>query len=80
MERKGLTFSEGIWCRRQWHFLEIFHKKDFTRDLYYNVDCGDVANMMHILPVKEYILLVVDIAYGFYMVGSTYDDELFMFK
>ena len=30
--------------------------------------------------MKEYILSIVDIPYGFCMVGSTYDDEPFMFK
>ena len=61
-------------------FKKFSHKKDITQDLYYNVYCGDVAEMIHILPTKEYILLIVDIPYGFCMVGSTYDDEPFMFK
>ena len=30
--------------------------------------------------MMEYILLIVDIPYRFGMVGSTYDDEPFMFK
>ena len=46
----------------------------------YNVYYGDVAKIIHILPTKEYILLIVDIPYAFCMVESTYDDEPFMLK
>ena len=45
-------------------FKKFDHKKNFTRDLYNNVYCGDVAEIIHILPTKEYILLIADIAYG----------------
>ena len=56
------------------------HKKDITKDLFYNVFCGDVAELSSKLPKKEYSLLVADIPYGFRMAGSPYDDEPFRFK
>ena len=56
------------------------HKKDITKDLFYNVFCGDVAELSSKLPKKEYTLLVADIPYGFRMAGSSYDDEPFRFK
>ena len=56
------------------------HKKDITKDLFYNVFCGDVAELSSKLPKKEYSLLVADIPYGFRMAGSSYDDEPFRFK
>ena len=56
------------------------HKKDITHDLYYNVYCGDVADMNLSLPRKDYTLLIADIPYGFRMAGSSYDDEPFRFK
>ena len=55
------------------------HKKDITRDLYYNVFCGDVADMNLKLP-KDYSLLIQNIPYRFQMAGSSYDDEPFRFK
>ena len=61
-------------------FKKFSHKKDIARDLYCNVYCGDVAKMIHIFPMKEYRLLIVDILYGFCMVDSTHDDEPFIFK
>ena len=60
-------------------FKKFSHKKDITRELYYNLCCDDVAEMMKLLP-KEYTLLIVDIPYGFCMVGSSYNDEQFRFK
>ena len=45
-------------------FKKFDHKKNFTRDLYNNVYCGDVTEIIHILATKEYILLIVDITYG----------------
>jgi DNA modification methylase len=56
------------------------HKKDITKDLFYNVFCGDVTELSSKLPKKEYSLLVADIPYGFRMAGSSYDDEPFRFK
>ena len=56
------------------------HKKHITKDLYYNVFCGDVANMSSKLPKKDYSLLIADIPYGFRMAGSSYNDEPFRFK
>ena len=50
-------------------FKKFSHKKDITRDLYYNVYCGDVADMIQKLPKKEYTLMVADIPYGFRMAG-----------
>ena len=35
-------------------FKKFSHKKDITRDLYYNVYCGDVDDMIQMLPKKEY--------------------------
>ena len=61
-------------------FKKISHKKDITQDLYYNVICGDVIEMIQKVPKKEYTLLIADIPYGFRMAGSTYDDEPFRFK
>ena len=61
-------------------FKKFSHQKDITRDLYCNVYYGDVGELIHIFPMKEYILLIVDIPYRFGMVGSTYADEPFMFK
>ena len=60
-------------------FKNFSNKKDITRELYYNVYCSDVAEIFQMLP-KEYTLLVVDIPYGFRMVGSSYDEEPFRFK
>ena len=61
-------------------FKKFSHKNDITRDLYYNVYCGDVADMIQKLPKKEYTLMVADIPYGFRMAGSIYDDEPYRFK
>ena len=61
-------------------FKKFSHKKDITRDFFYNVFCGDVVEMNRILPKKEYTLMIVDIPYGFRMAGSSYDDEPFRFK
>ena len=46
-------------------FKKFSHKMDITDDLYYNVYGGDVVEMIHRLPMKEYILLIVDIPYRF---------------
>ena len=51
------------------------HKKDNTKDLYYNVFCGDVVDMNLKLPKKDYSLLIADIPYGFRMVDSSYDGQ-----
>ena len=56
------------------------HKKNITKDLFYNVFCGDVAEMSSKLPKKDYSLLIADIPYGFRMAGSSYDNEPFQFK
>ena len=37
------------------------HKKDITRDLYYNDFCGDVVEVNLNLPKKDYSLLIADI-------------------
>ena len=60
-------------------FKKFSHKKDITRELYYNVYCGDVAEIIQMLP-KEYTLLIVDIPYRFRMDGSSYDGEPCRFK
>ena len=60
-------------------FKKFSHKKDITRELFYNVYCGDMVEMIQKLP-KEYTLLIEDIPYGFHMAGSSYDDEPFRFK
>ena len=60
--------------------LKKFSHKDITKDLFYNVFCGDVADMISKLPKKDYSLLIADIPYGFQMAGSSYDDEPFRFK
>ena len=51
-------------------FKKFSHKKDITRDLYYNVICGDVVDMIQKVPKKEYTLMIADILYGFRMAGS----------
>ena len=58
------------------------HSDGFSRhrELYYNVYCGDVAEMITMVAKKEYTLLVADIPYGFRMAGSSYDEEPFRFK
>ena len=61
-------------------FKKFNHKKDITRELFYNVYCGDVAEIIQMLSKKEYTLLIVDIPYGFRMAGSSYDEEPFRFK
>ena len=43
-----------------------------TKDIFYNVYNSDVADMLEVLPKKEYTLLIVDIPYGFKMAGSSY--------
>ena len=45
-------------------FKKFSHNKDIIRDLYYNVYSGDVPEMMHIFPTKEYVLLIANIEYG----------------
>ena len=62
------------------NFKKFSHKKDITQDLYYNVICGDVVEMIQKVPKKESTLLIADIPYGFQMVGSSYDNEPFRFK
>ena len=46
------------------------HKKDITQELYYNVYCADVCEMIKKPLTKEYTLLIVDIPYGFQMTRS----------
>ena len=61
-------------------FKKFSHKKeDITWELFYNVYCGDVAEMIQTL-LMMYMLLIADIPYGFRMIGSLYDDEPFRFK
>ena len=55
------------------------HKKDITKDLYYSILCGDVADMSSKLP-KDYSLLNAYIPYRFQIADSSYDDEPFRFK
>ena len=55
-------------------FKKFSHKNDITQELYYNVYYGDVPKMIQKLPNKQYTLLIVDIPYDLYMVGSSYDD------
>ena len=50
-------------------FKKFSHKKDITPELYYNVYCGDVVEMIQMLLKKEYTLLVADIPYSFRMAG-----------
>ena len=50
-------------------FKKFSHKNDITRELYYNVYCGNVAEIIQMLPKKEYTLLVADIPYSFRMAG-----------
>ena len=47
-------------------FKKFSHKKDITRDLYYNVFYGDVAEM-NLKLSKDYILLIAYMPYGFRM-------------
>mgnify|MGYP007130468248 CR=1 FL=1 len=61
-------------------FMKFSYKKNITQDLYYNIYCGDMAEMIQKLPKKEYTLLIDDIPYRFRIVGSTCDDEQFKFK
>ena len=61
-------------------FKTFSHKKDITQDLYYNVICGDVIEMIQKVLKKEYTLLIANIPYGFRMAGSSYNDEPFKFK
>ena len=56
------------------------HKKHITKYLFYNVFCGDVAEMSSKLPKNVYSLFIADIPYRFWMAGSSYDDEQFQFK
>ena len=51
----------------------FLHKSDPFRQLYYSVYNGDVGNMLDILPKRHSRLLVMDIPYGFRIMGSTYD-------
>ena len=60
-------------------FKKFSHKKDTTHKLYYNVYCGDGAEMIQMLS-KEYMLLVAGFPYDFRMAGSSYDEEPFKFK
>ena len=61
-------------------FKKFNHKKHITRDCYYNVFCGDVFDIIQIVPKKEYTLMIGNIPYHFRMAGSSYDDEPFRFK
>ena len=61
-------------------FKKFSHKKDINLELYYNVYCDDVAEMIQKLPKKQYTLLIADIPYGFRMTGSSHNDEPFRFK
>ena len=35
-------------------FKKFSHKKDFTRDIYNNVYCGDAAEIIHIAIMNPY--------------------------
>ena len=61
-------------------FKKFSHKKDIICDLYYNVYCGDMADMKEKLPRKDYTLLISYIPYGFRMAWSMYNEEPFIFK
>ena len=56
------------------------HKLDVTKDLFYNVYNSDVADMLEVLPKKDYTLVIADIPYGFRMAGSSYDETPFLYK
>ena len=61
-------------------FKKFRHKKDITRELYYNVYSCDVVEMIHMFPKEEYRLLIADIPHGFRMAGSSYDEKPLWFK
>ena len=52
----------------------FLHRANPFRQLYYSVFNGEVGDMLEILPKRHYRLLIVDIPYGFRIMGSTYDD------
>ena len=52
----------------------FLHRSDPFRQLHYSVFYGEVGNMLSILPKRHYTLLIVDIPYGFRIMGSMYDD------
>jgi hypothetical protein len=51
------------------------HPSDKLHPLSYGVYCGDVADMLKLLPRKDYTLLIADIPYGFRLAGSINDEE-----
>ena len=57
----------------------FLHRVDPFKQLHYSVFNGEVANMLELLPKRHYTLLVVDIPYGFWITGSTYDDVPFRY-
>ena len=57
----------------------FLHRSYHFKQLHYSVFNGEVANMLELLPKRHYTLLVVDIPYGFWITGSTYDDVPFRY-
>ena len=56
------------------------HPVNSLHSLSYGVFCGDVSDMLRLLPRKEYSLLIADIPYGFRMAGSINDEEPFKYN
>ena len=68
-----LAHLERAWKENDWSLMKAYgvehygsfkkfsHKNYISWDLYYNVYCGDVLDMIHILAMKEYTLLIIDI-------------------
>ena len=55
------------------------HPTNSLHSLSYSVLCGDVADMLKLVPKKEYSLLIADIPYGFRLAGSVNDEEPFKY-
>jgi hypothetical protein len=56
-------------------FKSFSHPSDKLYPLSYAVFCGDIAEMLKLLPRKHYTLLIADIPYGFQLAGSTNNEE-----
>ena len=57
----------------------VLHRADPFRHLHYCVFNRKVANILNILLKRHYILLIVDIPYGFRITRSIYDDKTFKY-
>jgi hypothetical protein len=53
----------------------LSHPSDKLHSLSYGVFCGDVVEMLKLLPRKDYTLLTANIPYGFRLTGSINDEE-----